>query len=253
VSDEVRPGRVPRPDFGGVVVARARLLGQAIWSRGILGTFAAGMFVILPFVLTIAIIGWIGTWVVALIGPGSSLGNALRSLGLWYVADPTVAEVIGWVLVLVGIWALGLVVKSTTRARISEGFDSVMGRIPLVGSVYRPVSQVVGLLRKDGEADVRAMTVVYCWFGDERSGGFLALLVSPTKYRLEDRDCCLIYIPATPLPMSGGLVFVPVEKIRPLDMSVDDLMKVYLSLGVLAEQVIPAAYQPADQAPKTSA
>jgi len=253
VSDEVRPGRVPRPDFGGVVVARARLLGQAIWSRGILGTFAAGMFVILPFVLTIAIIGWIGAWVVALIGPGSSLGNALRSLGLWYVADPTVAEVIGWVLVLVGIWALGLVVKSTTRARIAEGFDSVIGRIPFVGSVYRPVSQVVGLLRKDGEADVRGMTVVYCWFGDERSGGFLALLVSPTKYRLEDRDCCLIYIPATPLPMSGGLVFVPVEKIRPLDMSVDDLMKVYLSLGVLAEQVIPTAYQPTDQAPKTSA
>lgn len=233
------PPKTARSALVEALFARGRAVGQALWSRGILGTFAAGMFVILPFVLTIAIIGWIGAWVVELIGPGSALGAALRSLGLWYVSDPVVAEVAGWVIVLVGIWGLGVLVKSTTKARIDEGFDSVMGRIPFVRGVYRPVSQVVGLLRKDGDTDVKSMSVVYCWFGEERSGGFLALLVSPRVFVFEERRSHLIYIPATPLPMSGGLVFVPIEAVRPVPMSVDDLMKVYLSLGVLADQIIP--------------
>jgi uncharacterized membrane protein len=239
VSQPEIPREPRRSPLRDALLGRGRALGQAIWSRGILGTFAAGMFVILPFVLTIAIIGWIGSWVVDLIGPGSALGAALRNLGLWYVSDPVVAEVAGWVIVLVGIWGLGVLVKSTTKARIDEGFDSVMGRIPFVRGVYRPVSQVVGLLRKDGESDVKSMAVVYCWFGEERSGGFLALLVSPRVFHFEERRCHLIYIPATPLPMSGGLVFVPTEAVHAVPMSVDDLMKVYLSLGVLADQIIP--------------
>lgn len=239
MADDLPPGPTQSGGLSEALLARTRALGHAIWSRGILGTFAAGMFVILPLVLTIAIIGWIGSWVVGLIGPGSALGAALRNLGLWYVADPTVAEVIGWILVLIGIWGLGVIVKSTTRARIATSFDSVMGRIPLVRSVYRPVSQVVSLLQRNGEADVKSMSVVYCWFGEERSGGFLALLVSPRHFRMGDRDCHLVYIPTTPLPMSGGLIFVPIEKVRAVEMSVDDLMKIYLSLGVLADQVIP--------------
>jgi uncharacterized membrane protein len=226
-------------DFSGAVAGRVAAIVRALWSRGILGTFAAGMFVILPLVLTIAIISWIGSWVVGLIGPGSALGAALRNLGLWYVADPNVAEVIGWVLVLIGIWGLGVLVKSTTRTQIAGSFDSVMGRIPLVRTVYRPVSQVVSLLQRNGDADVKSMSVVYCWFGEERSGGFLALLVSPRRFRMGEGDCHLVYIPTTPLPMSGGLVFVPEEKTRPVAMSVDDLMKIYLSLGVLADKVIP--------------
>lgn len=233
-SAEARSG-----NLSGILRGRASALGRALWSRGILGTFAAGMFVILPLVLTIAIISWIGSWIVGWIGPGSALGRALRNLGLWYVADPAVAEVIGWVLVLVGIWGLGVIVKSTTRTQIAASFDSVMGRIPLVRSVYRPVSQVVSLLQGDGEADVKGMSVVYCWFGEGRSGGFLALLVSPRRFRMEGRDCHLVYIPTTPLPMSGGLVFVPAEKVSSVEMSVDDLMKIYLSLGVLADKVIP--------------
>ena len=86
------PGAPHAAGLSEALLGRTRALGRVLWSRGILGNFAAGMFVILPFVLTIAIIGWIGSWMVGLIGPGSALGTALRNLGLWYVADPNVAE-----------------------------------------------------------------------------------------------------------------------------------------------------------------
>lgn len=74
-------------------------------------------------------------------------------------------------------------------------------------------------------------------------GGFLGLQASSDTYTIGEQACRLIYIPTSPVPMSGGLVFVPQRSIRPVEMSVDDVMKIYFSLGVLSSQVIPAQYK----------
>jgi uncharacterized membrane protein len=50
-------------------------------------------------------------------------------------------------------------------------------------------------------------------------------------------------MPAAPLPMSGGLVFVPVETVRKVDMSAEQLMRLYLSMGILSPQLMPDAYR----------
>jgi uncharacterized membrane protein len=42
--------------------------------------------------------------------------------------------------------------------------------------------------------------------------------------------------------MSGGIVFVPRESVQEVDMQFDDLMQIYLSLGVVAGSVVPEQY-----------
>ena len=212
-----------------------------IWRRGIVSTFLSGLFAVLPIVLTIAIMMWVAGYLKALLGPDSSVGKALESIGLQFtfVTNQTVAAVIGWVLVLVGIWALGLFIKSVAKHRVELAVNTVVGYIPVVKSVHGTVTQLVGMLRKDEKTELTAMSAVFCSFGKEHGGGFLGLLTSPDTYRFDGRDYNVIYIPTSPIPMSGGLLFVPAETVTKVDMTPDQVMEMYLSLGILASKVIP--------------
>ena len=52
----------------------------------------------------------------------------------------------------------------------------------------------------------------------------------------------VVYLPTSPVPMSGGIIFAPVESVHKVDMKVDDLMQIYFSIGVMSPKVIPQKY-----------
>ena len=70
------------------------------WQKGILSTFLAGLFALLPIVITVGIMVWAGGLLRDWLGPESLIGRALSQLGLRLVTDPTVASVLSWVAVL---------------------------------------------------------------------------------------------------------------------------------------------------------
>ncbi|MEX1224282.1 MAG: DUF502 domain-containing protein, partial [Pirellulales bacterium] len=150
---------------------------------------------------------------------------------------------VGWGIALGGIWALGLFVKTVAKQRLEESFDSLLNHIPIVRAIYKPVAQVVNLLKGGANPEVRAMKVIYCTFGAAQGAGFLALLASKQQFEFAGRTCLAVYLPTSPLPMSGGIIFVPVGEVHDVKMTVDELMQIYFSLGVLAPTVVPAMYQ----------
>jgi uncharacterized membrane protein len=82
---------------------------------------------------------------------------------------------------------------------------------------------------------------VFCTFGKEGGVGLLALLVSPQRFRINGRDYQVVIVPTAPVPVGGGLLFVPAEAVVPADMSVDGLMSIYVSMGVTAGEFMPTA------------
>jgi uncharacterized membrane protein len=216
-----------------------------IWKSGVVGTFITGLFFILPVVLTIAIIGWIIGKLQAALGPGTWLGDAFSLGGRAIIGEQhtIVAFWLGVLLALGGIWLLGFVVRTRARRLLQRAVDGLLERLPLIRAIYGPVSQVVALLRATGKKDVEGMSVVLCRFGRGGGASMLALLTSPTVYNLDEGRCHLVYLPTSPLPMSGGLTFVPVDAVSPVpDMDVDGLMRIYFSLGALSQQVMPARF-----------
>ncbi|REJ70515.1 MAG: DUF502 domain-containing protein [Planctomycetota bacterium] len=217
-----------------------------LWRHGIVATFMTGLFVVLPIVVTLAIIGWVASILVAWLGPSSPFGSALRFVGLGLLSKETSAwlgTLLGWLIVIFGIWFVGVVVRAAARQQLEQAFHGLVERIPVINAIYKPVSQVVGMLKQDDTSQMQGMSVVYCDFGERHGGGFLALLASEKTFQFAARQCYAVYIPTSPLPMSGGIVFVPVEKVTVLEMSVDELMQIYFSLGVMAPKVVPAEYQ----------
>jgi len=210
-----------------------------VWRR-IVGCFLAGLFTILPLVITIAVIIWVASFIQDLIGPDSLLGGWLRAagMGLAPAGNRTLAYAIGCLLVLVGIFVLGVFVQTGIRKILHRIVDAIMRRIPIAGSVYGAATQIVGLLEQRDDSDLKGMSVVYCTFGTANGSGILALLPTPDRYPIGDREYNMVYIPTSPVPMTGGLLFVPVDSIRPVDMSVESLMSVYLSMGITGPQFL---------------
>jgi uncharacterized membrane protein len=208
--------------------------------RQIVGYFLAGLFTILPLVITAAVIIWVAGIIQQLIGPDTLIGGLLRSAGMGLApgGNTTLAYLIGCLLVLAAIFALGVFVQSGVKRLLHEMVDAVMRRIPIAGSVYGAATQIIGLLEKKDKSDIKTMSVVFCRFGKENGSGILALLPTTQRYPIGGEQYHIVYIPTSPIPMTGGLLFVPADAVTPVDMSVESLMSVYLSMGVTAPQLL---------------
>jgi uncharacterized membrane protein len=221
------------------------ILGR-IWKTGILGNLLTGSLVLLPLVLTILIIGWIVGAVAAVIGPGTWFGELLTSSGEAIIGQKRelIAFVIGAAIALVGLWLLGIMIRGQARRALDQTFDRILGRLPIFRAIYRPVSQVVRLFA-GSNPDLAAMSVVMCRLGGHRGADIPALLASDQVFDVGGDRRLLVYLPTSPLPAWGGLVLVPEEAVvRVPSMDADALIKLYLSFGVLAHELMPSVSRP---------
>ncbi len=215
-----------------------KTLVTGFWKR-ILGCFLAGLLAILPLVVTVAVVIWVAGFLEGFVGPGSGPGQGLRMLGLNFVSNETLAYALGWLVVLAAIFLLGVLVQLGAKRLWDAVVNGIMKRIPLAGSIYSTATQLVGMLDKSDKSDLKGMSVVYCSFGGGATG-MLALLPTPDRYEFAGRSCYAVYLPTSPVPMTGGLLFVPVEDVHTVNMTVDGLMSIYLSMGITAPQFLPS-------------
>ena len=206
--------------------------------RRIATCFLAGVFAILPLVITGAVVIWVTGIVGDFVGGNSTLGKLIESLGGQVTPDSKKAYFIGWVVVMGIVFALGLLVEMGAKRLLSQLVDALVQRIPLIGSIYGTSKQLVGMLDKKDESGIKGMSVVFCTFGASGGCGLLALLVSPARYEINGREYQIVIVPTAPVPVGGGLLFVPVECVTPADMPVDGLMSIYVSMGITAPEFL---------------
>jgi uncharacterized membrane protein len=187
--------------------------------------FFAGLLAMLPLVLTLAAAAWVGSFVYAYTGPQSVFGSLLATIGLALVANRVVAYLVGFVVVLVCLYVVGL-------------GSRLMSRIPLLGSVFNLMSRFVGVLGKQNAADTSAMAPVWCFFGGEGGAAALGLLSSPEPVTLQGRPHLAVLIPTAPVPFGGGLLFVPADWVVPAPVGAEALTSIYVSMGMTAPQFL---------------
>ncbi len=205
-------------------------------------TFLAGVFAVLPLVITVAVVIWVTARLANLFGPHAVIGQVLQNVGLQFAASTAFAYVIGWLVVLSGVFGLGLLVQVGARALFEERMDALAQRVPLFGGVYRTVRQLVRLMdKKGGKQDLRGMSVVFCIFGQESGAAFLALLTTPQRFRIGQLDYHAVLVPTAPVPLGGSLVFVPATAVHRSNLSVDAFMSIYVTMGVTGPKFLEVA------------
>jgi uncharacterized membrane protein len=194
--------------------------------------FLAGILGLLPIVVTAAVIGWLVSFVYTYVGPDSWVGQRLVSLGL-SVNDGAIAPyVVGLLIVIGAIFVIGLLVEHRLGAWLGAAFDAVVRRIPVVSSIYDLSKRFTSIVDMKGGSDLKGMSPVWCFFGGDQGAAVLGLLASPTPLMIGKEAYMGILVPSAPVPVGGALIYVPAAWIKPAAGGIDNLMNVYVSMGV---------------------
>lgn len=194
-------------------------------------TWLAGLLALLPLALSLALLGWVVSLLNGLVGPSSLVGKLFAELGQPFVSSQELAWLLGTLVLLVALYPLGLAVQLGLKGPLSRLFGYTLRRIPLIGPLYGMADRFVGLLDKKEDADLAAMSPVWCFFGGDGTA-VLALLPNPQPIEIDGRAYHAILVPTAPVPVGGGLLYVPVEWVKPAEMGMDRFTSIYVSMGI---------------------
>ena len=198
-------------------------------TSGIRSSFLTGLVVIAPVFLTGWLIwtvtGWIDGWVLPLIPerwqPDSLVGIDLRGVGLVIFLVFTV--VAGWI-------AKGLIGRSLIRWA-----ESLVDRMPVIRSIYNGAKQIAETIfaQTDTKFD-KACLVEYPRPGIWAIGFISTRAKGEVATALAGRGAILsVFLPTTPNPTSGFLLYVPERDVMMLEMKVEDAAKLIISAGLV--------------------
>ncbi len=210
---------------------------RGLWNR-LVRYFVAGVFAILPLVITVIAITWAIGFMAGLVGPNTFLGDLLSRIGLNFVTDKKFAYLIGWLGLIAATLVLGFLVESGMRGLLGRVTQAIADRLPLVGKVYDTSKQLVDMLDKQGDDKLKGMSVVYCTFGEKGGVRVLALLPTPEVIVINGKPFKIVLVPQSPVPIGGGLLFMPSDSVERVEMSVETFMSVYVSMGVTAPGIM---------------
>lgn len=192
-------------------------------------SFLTGLVVVAPIALTLWLIwtvaGWVDGWVLPFVPlwlrPDQYIGLNIRGVGVVVFLIFTV--LVGWV-------AKGLIGRS-----LLGWAEGLVQGLPVVRSIYNGLKQIAETVFAQSEASFDTA----CLVEYPRKGIWAIAFISTsakgeihTKIEGDDAKTA-VFLPTTPNPTSGFLLFVPKKDVIPLDMSVEDAAKLVISAGLV--------------------
>jgi len=225
-------------------------------TKRLLRIFLTGLLAALPLVATFAVVWWLLSFMLGWLGPSSAVGSVLVAVGFSVTGSVFIGYLFGIAMVLLAIFGLGLVVTTGFQRGVTRLIEKTLQRIPLVGTIYDLARKLVGLFAQRKDEGMKSMSAVWCHFGGppdarddnacDRAGVVvLALLSTREPVLIEGRPYMGLIVPTAPVPVGGGLLYVPQHWVRPAGIGIEAVTSIYVSLGITsAEHLARATVRP---------
>ena len=204
---------------------------------GLRNSFLTGLVVIAPVALTIwliwSVIGWIDGFVLPFIPnlyhPDNILNTifgqdvAINIRGLGVVVFLLFTTFVGWI-------AKGFLGRSLIRFG-----ENLVRRMPVVRSIYSGVKQIAETVFAQSDRSFeKACLIEYPRKGIWAIGFISTDAKGEVKYKVKAKsDLLSVFVPTTPNPTSGFMLFFPRSDVIELDMSIEDAAKLVISAGLV--------------------
>ena len=191
--------------------------------------FLTGFIITAPLAITIYLIWtfieWVDSWVIpyipAIYNPDNYLPFHVPGFGL--------------VAAIFTITIVGFLTASFIGRSIVAWGENLLNRMPVVRNLYNGLKQIFETVLSDQTASFQEV----CLVEYPRKGIWAVAFVSTTTkgevlHRVPgDEPYLSIFLPTTPNPTSGFLLFAPRHSVIELDMSVEDAAKLVISAGLV--------------------
>ena len=135
------------------------------------------------------------------------------------------------VLVLVMLlYLVGLMAANLLGRRMIAWGERLVDRVPIAGTVYSATKQVVEALGTTERSDFRSVVMVEF----PQKGSYTIGFCTGRIRDEQGRELAKVIIPTSPNPATGFFELIPSEKLRELDLSVEDAIKLVVSGGIIA-------------------
>ena len=145
---------------------------------------------------------------------------------------------IGLVLLLLLSYFVGVAAKNYVGKVIIETGNALIARIPLLNKLYLGVQQILdAMVAQKKRAFERAVLVEY----PKQDSWCVAFVTADTTGeipRKTGRELVSLFVPTTPNPTSGFLLFVPRDQVIDLEMSTETAIKLVMSAGMISAENI---------------
>ena len=200
------------------------------FKRRVRNIFITGLLVTLPIAFTIFILNFLFKTLDNWLSPG--ITKLLILAGAPILEDFRVPG-LGVVATVFIIFLVGVLTKNIFGAKLVQLGEMIVEKIPIVRNVYTGAKQVVTTIaHTDTNAFNRVVLVEF-----PRKGIYaMGFVTSETKGEVQaliEADVVSVFVPTTPNPTSGFLVFIAQDEITDLSMSVEEGIKLIISCGIV--------------------
>ena len=208
--------------------------GFLTWLRN---TFLAGLAFAIPLVVTLWIIGLI---YFAIRKVSQPIVTALRLfinqlMGENLISEPPsfVYNTLGFILVLVFLFGLGIMARNVLGNRVLSTIDRLLLNIPGIGFIYSGLKQIIESFRHFGITH-KYENVVYIEYPSPGCR-LIGFVTSEYHDAQMDRDVTAVFIPTAPNPMTGFVIIVDTDKVINADITLEHATKMVLSAGLIGD------------------
>ena len=193
--------------------------------------FFVGLFSILPMAATIWLINWILN---IFVGPGQSIINNILPDFNWIAPiKPYVTWLIGFILTILFVLLSGYIISSVFGRYLFSKLESIILQIPIVNSLYQTIK---GITESISSTNKQAFSKVVLIEYPKEGIWTIALVTGDSKNKAGIKFYHL-YLPTTPNPTSGFMLYIPVDKVIETDMTSEEAIKIIISGGSMSPDV----------------
>lgn len=193
----------------------------------------AGLLVIIPLATTIWLTFTIASWAINFL---TRIPKQLNPFdGLHPILTNFLNFLVGLTAPLIFILLIGLMARNIAGKWLLDVGERVLQAIPLAGSVYKTLKQILETLLRDSHSKFRRVVMVeYPRQGIWTMGFVTGPISGEIKSKLPQQEMLSIFIPTTPNPTSGWYAVVPEDDVINLSISIEDAFKVLISGGIVS-------------------
>ena len=195
------------------------------WSESLRRYFLAGLLVFLPLAITLWFIGWVIGLLDSVL---AVLPDALHPNSYLPFAIPRLGALVTLLLILF----LGVLTSGVATRRFLAAWERIFIQIPVFRGVYTATQKLVQTFLGQSNAQRQVVMIEY-----PRAGVFtVGFAMGRAWSHLEDKinaPLVNVFVPTTPNPTSGFYLLVPSSEVTPLNMTMEEALKLITSSGLI--------------------
>jgi uncharacterized membrane protein len=189
--------------------------------------FIAGVAVILPVITTLVVV-----WLFIKFIAGWSV-DLLRLLPFMKLVPGPVLLLLGLIIIVFLIYLAGAMATSYFGKKLIRASENLLSKPPVIKSIYSASRQVVDAVLTGKKPAFRSVVLVQFPYKGSWAIGFVT---NPEPWVIDGKEHINIYVPTAPNPTSGWYMIVPREDVRPVDLSVEEGLKIVISAGLVKDK-----------------